>query len=179
MKKLTILTLFLLIAGCAGTNIIKKEFRPENTVHYSRLDKLESIPALNTYAIYLDKGDRFPLEFSLDTDMIEIADRKIDIVAKQKLFFMLKIPEKLSKEELSGLEDLSKEKISEMSESDKRKFFANFMLYISKDAAEWAPVSDIKAIKKVFGSKGGTISFGMGMSKKEGIWSYLNVKEVK
>jgi hypothetical protein len=53
------------------------------------------------------------------------------------------------------------------------------MLYISKDATEWAPVGDIKAIKKVFGSKGGTISFGMGMSKKEGIWSYLNVKEVK
>jgi len=179
MKKFTILILVLVIAGCAGTNIIKKEFRPENTLHYSRLDKLESIPALYTYAIYLDKGDRFPLELSLDTDIIEIADRKIDIVAKQKLFFMLRIPEKLSKEELSGLENLSKDKISEMSETEKRTFFEYFMLYISKNATEWAPVSDIKAVKKLFGSKGGTISFGMGMSKKDGIWSYLNVKEVK
>ena len=44
MKKLIILILILVIAGCAGTNIISKEFRPENTVHYSQLDKLESIP---------------------------------------------------------------------------------------------------------------------------------------
>jgi len=100
-------------------------------------------------------------------------------VAKQKLFFMLRIPEKLSKEELSGLENLSKDKISEMSETEKRTFFEYSMLYISKNATEWAPVSDIKAVKKLFGSKGGTISFGMGMSKKDGIWSYLNVKEVK
>jgi hypothetical protein len=180
MKKLTILIMILSIAGCAGTNVISKEFRPENTIHYSRLDKLESTPAaLNSHAVYLDKGDRFPLELSLDTDIIGIADRKIDVVAKQKLFFMLKMPENLSKEELAELENLSKEKISEMSESDRRKLFASFMLYISRDASEWAPVSDIKAIKKVFGSKGGTISFGMGMSKKEGIWSYLGVKEVK
>lgn len=179
MKKLTILTLFLLIAGCAGTNIITKEFRPENTIHYSKLDKLGGISALNNYAVYLDKGDRFPLELSFDTDIIGIADKKIDMEAKQKLFFMLKMPENLSKEELAELENLSKEKISEMSESDKRKFFANYMLYISRDATKWAPVSDIKAIKKVFGSKGGTISFGVGISEKEGIRSYFDVKEVK
>jgi hypothetical protein len=179
MKKFAILILILVIAGCAGTNIISKEFGPENTIHYSRLDKLKSIPTLNNYAVYLDKGDRFPLELSFDTDFIGIADRKINIVAKQKLFFMLKIPENLSKVELAELETLSKEKLSEMSESDRRKFSANFMLYISKDAKEWAPVSDLKAIKKVFGSKGGTISFGMGMSKKEGIWSCLVIKEVR
>jgi hypothetical protein len=179
MKKLTILTLFLLIAGCAGTNIISKEFRPENTIHYSQLEKLGSISALNSYAVYLDKGDRFPLELSIDTDIIGIADKKIDMEAKQKLFFMLKMPENLSKEKLTELEDLSKEKISEMSESDKRKIFANYMLYISRDATEWAPVSDIKAIKKVFGSKGGTISFGVGISEKQGIRSYLDVKEVR
>jgi len=80
---------------------------------------------------------------------------------------------------LAELENFSKEKMSEMSESDKRKFFANYMLYISRDATKWAPVSDIKAIKKVFGSKGGTISFGVGISEKEGIRSYLDVKEVK
>jgi len=179
MKRLTILTLFFLIAGCAGTSILTKEFRPENTIHYSKLDKLGGISALNNYAVYLDKGDRFPLELSLDTDIIGIADKKIDMEAKQKLFFMLKMPENLSKEELTELENLSKEEISEMSESDKRKFFANYMLYISKDATKWAPVSDIKAIKKVFGSKGGAISFGVGISEKEGIRSYINVKEIK
>jgi hypothetical protein len=95
MKKITILILILAISGCAGTNIISKEFRFENIVHYSQLDKLESTSTLNRYVAYLDKGDMFP--------------------------------------------------------------------------------------KKSFGtkSKGGTISFGMGMSKKEGIWSYLDVKEAK
>ncbi len=179
MKKCTIIILILVIAGCTKTNIISREFRPENTVHYSQLYKLESIPALSSYVVYIDKGEMFPLELSVDTDIIGIADKKIDMVANQKLFFMLKTPENLSKKELVELENLSKEKLSEMSESDKRKFFANFMLYISKDATEWAPFSDIKSIKKVFGSKGGTISFGMGMSKKEGIWSYLGVREVR
>jgi hypothetical protein len=179
MKRCTILVLIAVIAGCAGNNIILKEFRPENTVHYSQLDKLGGISALNSYAVYLDKGDRFPLELSFDTDIIGIADRRIDMEAKQKLYFMLKMPENLSNEELAELENLSKEKISEMSESDKRKFFANYMLYISRDATEWAPVGDIKAIKKVFGIKGGTISFGVGISEKQGIRSYFDVKEVR
>ena len=181
MKKITILILILAISGCAGTNIISKEFRSENIVHYSQLDKLESTSTLNRYVAYLDKGDMFPMEISCDTDIIGIKDEKINMVAKQKLFFMLKMPENISKEELLELDNLNKGKISKMSEADKKNFFNNFMLYISKDATEWAPISDIKSIKKVFGtkSKGGTISFGMGMSKKEGIWSYLDVKEAK
>ena len=164
MKKITILILILLISGCAGTNIISKEFRFENIVHYSKLDRLESTSDLASYVVYLDKGDMFPLEISFDTDIIGIANEKINVVAKQKLFFMLKMPENLSKEEWVELQNLNKEKLSEMSKEDKRKFFANFMLYISKDATEWAPISDIKSIKKVFGSKskGGTISLEWG-----------------
>jgi len=179
LKKITVLILIFVMGGCAGTNIISKAFKPENIVHYSRLGKLESIPDLNNHAVYLDKGDTFPLELSLDTHIIGIEDRKIDVAAKQKLFFMVKIPENLSEEELAELENLNREKLSKMSESDKRKVFENFMLYISKDAVTWAPVADIESIKKIFGSKGGAISFGMGMSSKKGIWSRLSVKEVK
>ena len=179
MKKFTILILILAIAGCAGRNIISKTFKPENIVHYSELDKLESIPELNNHVVYLNKGDTFPLELSLDTNIVGIEEQKIDVVAKQKLFFMLKMPENLSKEELAQLESLNKEKFSEMSDSDKRRLFENFILYISKDAVTWAPVYDIDSIKKVFGSKGGAISFGMGMSGKKGIWSRLSVKDAQ
>lgn len=179
LKKFTVLILILIMAGCAGTNIVSKTFKPENIVHYSQLDKLESIPALNSHAVYLDQGDMFPLELSLDTGIIGIEDTKIDMVAKQKLFFMLKMPENLTKEELTELENLNKEKLSEMSESERRTLFKNFMLYVSKDAEAWAPVTDITSIKKIFGSKGGAISFGMGMSSKKGIWSSLSIKEVK
>lgn len=181
MKKITVLFFILAISGCANNNIITKEFNPEQIVHYSELRKLKETSSLNNCVVYLDRGDMLPLEISLDTDIIGIEDEKVNVVAKQKLFLMLKMPENLSKVELLELESLSKEQLSKMSEADKRKFYANFMLYISKDATEWAPISDIQSIKKVFGSKskGGTISFGMGMTKKEGIWSYLGVKEVR
>jgi hypothetical protein len=169
MKKLSILILILSITGCAGNNIISREFRPENTIHYSRLDTLEGAPSvLNSYAVYLDKGDRFPLELSFETDAIGIVVKNIDIVAKQKLFFML-MPEIISKEELAEFENFTREKIFDMSEADKRRIFANFMIYISKDAIKWAPVNDIKTIKRLFGNNGGAISFGIGLINKEGI----------
>lgn len=39
MKNFTILILILLIAGCAGTNIISKESRSETIVHYNQPEK--------------------------------------------------------------------------------------------------------------------------------------------
>ena len=53
------------------------------------------------------------------------------------------------------------------------------MFRIPKDATNRAPVSNMKSIKEVMGVKRGTISFGMGMRKEDGMSSYLGVKEVK
>lgn len=66
-----------------------------------------------------------------------------------------------------------------MTESDKQEFFKDYMLYISKDAINWAPLNDMKAMKELLASKGGTVSFEMGMTKKDCIWSYLKVETIK
>jgi hypothetical protein len=53
------------------------------------------------------------------------------------------------------------------------------MIYLSSDAKSWAPYTDIKAAKKVFGIQGGSVSFGMGMTKEDGIRIFLNAKTTK
>ena len=179
IKKLVVLISVFTIAGCAKTNMVTKEFKPEHIIHYSKLQQLANVANLHSYVVYLNKGDTFPLELSLDTGIIRSADNKIDLVAEQKLYFRVKMPENLSKQELAELESLSKEKLSEMTESDREEFFKNYMIYISKDAINWAPLNDIRAMKELIGTKGGTISLGMGMTNKDGIWSYLNVETIK
>ena len=177
MKRLLII--IPLVVGCAGTNVISREFRPEDTIHYSQLDKLEGIQDLKSHAVYLEKGDRFPLELAVDTGIIGIVHSVVDVEASQKLFFMLQITDDISEEQTIELEELTPEKLTAMREPDKRKLLSSLMLYVSRDARQWAPVNDPAAVKKVFGSKGGTVSFGMGMSMENGIWSYLGVRERK
>jgi F0F1-type ATP synthase epsilon subunit len=177
MKRLLIM--IPLVVGCAGTNVISREFRPEDTIHYSQLDKLAGIQDLKKHAVYLEEGDRFLLKLAVDTGIIGIADSEVDVEARQKLFFMLRIADDISEEQRFELEKLTPEKLAAMRESDKRKLLSSLMLYVSRDARQWAPVNDIRAVKQVFGSKGGTVSFGMGMSMEQGIWSYLGVREVK
>jgi len=91
-----------------------------------------------------------------------------NLILKQKVYFRLRIPEGINVENKSAL-----------SEEDKQIFFKNFMIYLSSDAKSWAPYTDIKAVKKVFGIQGGSVSFGMGITKQDGLSIYLNVKTTK
>jgi len=50
------------------------------------------------------------------------------------------------------------------------------MIYLSSDAKRWAPYTDIKVVEQVFGIRGGSVSFGMGVTKVEGIKIFLNLK---
>jgi len=179
MKMLAIPVFSLLILGCAHTNIMVKEFKPEQIIHYSKLQNLEEDLKLTDYVAYLNEGDTFPLELSIDTGIINVADKRIHLIVQQKVYFLVKVPENLSKEELAKLEKLDKEALSKMSQSDKTKLFKGYMIYISKDAISWVPLSDIKAVKKAFGIKEGRVSFGFGMSRKAGIISHLNVETIK
>jgi hypothetical protein len=72
---------------------------------------------------------------------------------------------------------LSGEDISEMAESDNMRLFENHRIYVSSNATEWAPINDLGALKKIFDSKGGSLSLGIGMSPKSGISSHLEIKE--
>lgn len=179
MRMLAILVFSLLIVGCAHTGIIVREFKPEQIIHYSKLQNLEDDTKLTNYVAYLNEGETFPLELSIDTGIINVADKRINLIVQQKLYFLVKMPENLSKEELAKLENLDKEALSKMSESDKKKLFKGYMIYIGKDARNWVPLSDIKAVKEAFGIKEVRVSFGFGMSKKVGIISHLNIETIK
>lgn len=159
---LNILMMLAIIVGCAKPSIIFQDFKSEQIIHYSQMKNIENI---SNYVVYLDKGDKIQLKMTLDSDVLDIANEEINLILKQKVYFRMRIPE-----------DLNAENKSTMSKADKQKFFKNFMIYLSSDAKRWAPYTDIKAVEQVLGIKGGSVSFGMGITKVDGIRIFLNVK---
>lgn len=151
-----------IIIACANQRIIYQEYKPEQKIHYSQMENIEDI---SDYAFYLDKGDRIPVKMTLDSELVDIADWNCDLVLKQKVYFRLKMPEGINaKNELS------------MSENEKQMLLRNLMIYLSADAKRWVPYTDIHAAAKAFAIKGGSISFGMGITKQDGINIFLNAK---
>ena len=164
-KIFAILLMMTIIFGCAKPNIIFQDFKTEQIIHYSQMKNMENMP---NYVFYLNKGDKIPLKMTLDSEIFDIADEEINLILKQKIYFRMRIPE-----------GIMTENKSEMSEEDKQKLFEKFMIYLSPDAKRWAPYTDIKAVEQVFGIKGGSVSFGMGITKEEGIRIFLNAKTTK
>jgi hypothetical protein len=179
MKKLVILIPLLLAMGCAQTNVVVKEFASDHIIHFNSFQKVDDPAILDTYAGYLEKGDTFPLELSLNSDIIGISEKKVNMVVKERIYFRLKMPANTTKEKLFEFKNLSKETVSKMSESERQELFKDFMVYLSKDGIHWAAYNDLAAIKGIFGIKGGSISLGMGMGEKDGIWSFLNIEMSK
>jgi len=173
MRKIILLFLFVFAAGCGGNNIVVKKFEPSHIRHVRELEKLDNIAELKDYAGYLDKGDTFPLTLDIDNNILGVNQKSIDVLIKQRLYFMMKLPENPTKEELAKLEKLD---FTNMSKSELEYFFSRYMLYVGTDAVHWAPMYDGRALKQVLGIKGGTFSLGFGMDKKEGVKSVLTVK---
>ena len=154
-----------MVVGCANQRIIHQEYKPEQKIHYSQMETIENI---SNYVFYLDEGDTIPLQLTLDSELVDIAEWKCDLILKQKVYFRLKIPE--------GMQDIN---TLQMSENEKLMFLRNIMIYLSSDAEKWVPYTDISAAGKAFGIKGGSISFGMGISEQNAIDIFLNVKTNK
>src|SRR5512137_286552 len=87
MKKLIILVPFLLAMGCAQTNVVVKEFDSDHIIHFNASQKLDEPAKLDTYAVYLEKGDTFPLELSLNSDIIGFSEKKVNMVVKERVYF--------------------------------------------------------------------------------------------
>lgn len=183
-----------LVAGCGG-NVVVKKIAPDHIVHlreYRQLDgvknfyryagyidknntgdrilpRLDGVEALKEYAGYLDKGDTFPLFLSLDNDVVGVSGQDpVTMLVRQKFYFMMTPPDRLSKEGLAELEKVDVRSIPSMSESDKARYWHGFMLYVSRDAVTWAPAWDWRALREALGIKSGSYSFGAGLSDKEG-----------
>jgi hypothetical protein len=178
MKRIILLSLFVFAAGCGGTNIVVKEFDSAHLLNFHDLQKMDNIAEIRNNAVYLDKGDSFPLGLNIDDDIIGVKQKSIDIVLKEKLYFMLKLPENPSKEELAKLENIEKY-LASMSKSELMEFFERYMLFVSRDAKHWAPIYDGKALKEVLGIKQGHFTFGFGMDRKQGVISILSARTEK
>jgi len=161
----TILMLMIIAVGCTKQSNVLQDFRDEPRIHCSQIGNIKNI---SNYVIYLNKGDKIPLTIKLDSEVIEIDNGEISVILKQKVYFRLRIPE-----------GINSEHIKKASEENRQKFFRNFMIYLSLDAKNWAPYTDIKAVKKMFGIQGGSVSFGMGITKEDGLSIFLNAKTTK
>ena len=156
------LMMMTIIVGCAKPNIFFQDFKTEQIIHYSQMKDIENI---SNYVVYLNKGDKIPLKMTLDSEILDIANEEINLILKQKVYFRLSIPEGINVENKSA-----------MSEEEKQKIIKNIKIYISSDAKMWDQYTDIKDVEQAFGIKGGSVSFGMGITKEDGIRIFLNAK---
>ena len=156
------LMLLAMIAGFTEPSVIFQEFKSEQIIHYSQMKNVENI---SDYVVYLNEGDKIPLKMTLDSELLDIAHEEINLVLKQKVYFRYRLPEGINAENESAL-----------SEEDQQTLLKNVRIFLSSDAKNWTPYTDIKAVEQVFGLEGGSISFGMGITKEDGLRIFLNAK---
>ena len=59
-----------------------------------------------------------------------------------------------------------------MTPAEKEALFKDFMLLVSLDGNQWAPLNDMKAVKDVLGIDSGEFGLGMNLSPTDGIWAF-------
>lgn len=167
------------MVGCAAPGVLTKPSDPGRILHFTEVKKWDATKSLNNQVFYVNQGETLPLSVSIDSDFMALKQDHIDIVAKQKLYFMVKMPSDLSMEELKKLNTFDAQSLAEMDDGQRKAFLKNYMIFISKDALNWAPLNNGKAIKKVMGFRSGRVSFGMMASTSEGLGASLDLKTVK
>ncbi len=149
-----------LIAGCTKPGIVLQDYEPDQMIHYSQMQNVEN---LSGCIVYLSAGDAIPVKMKLDSELFDITHEDIYLILKRKMFFRAIIPEGFDTEDLSV-----------MSEQERQRFYKSFKIYLSSDSKRWALYTDIKAIEQIFGIKGGAFSFGMGLTREEGLEIFLS-----
>ncbi len=168
MKTILHISLLLISAvlfSCAGSGKLLKELNRKEPVHLNG----EYQPENNRYGgydyyFYLDKGDKIPVDVKMETAYLTVSEKQLNLVVIKKMYFFIRIPVKIS--------DLGKLK---MSDKEKGELFKKLIIYLSPDGKNWASYREYGSLKEVFGIKGGSISVGMGVSKKTGIKGNLKV----
>ena len=194
--------IIFLLSGCGGNTFVKK-VSPDHVLtlrEYQKLPgvknfylyagylaekdtgerilpKLDGVEDLREYAGYLEKGDSFPLFLSLDNDVIGI-DRPVDVTVKQRVYFMINPPDRLSRDGVAELAKFNAASIASMTASERARYWRGFMVLVSRDGARWAPAWNWQALKEAFGIKSGSYSFGTGLSEKEGLTAQLGFETV-
>lgn len=178
MKIILLMVTVLLLAGCCSNGMVVKQYDDAHILPARNLNTLKDIDDLNRYVAYFDKGDTLPLDITIDNEIIGINPKKADFTFKQRVYFMIKIPENLSNNELADLKTRW-ESNAKISDDEQLEFLKHFMFTISLDAKNWAPINDPNALKQVLNIQHGNISFGLGMDENKGINSKLSIKTEK
>jgi hypothetical protein len=173
------LSAILAITGCAGQKVLVNPVSAEKMIHHSALKGWDETKNLNGYVVYVNEGETIPLKISMESDLMDFKQNRIDVIAKQKLYFLIKMPEDLTAEALARLNHLDFEHFSNMSRRERSAFLKDYMLYVSKDARHWAPLYGSRAYREVLGFKEGLISFGILAGTNDGLEANLEIRTVK
>ena len=167
------------MTGCAGHQVMTRSVESQRMIHYSEIQKWDETKTLNNYVIYINPGETIPMAISIDTDFVALKQNQIDLVAKQKLYFLIEMKEDLTPEEVAKLNTLNAQSFANMSPQEKDAFLKDYKLYISRDAVHWAPLYDGRAVGKAMGCEHGEMSAGMFVSTTNGLGTSLNIKTIK
>lgn len=173
---LLLIPLFLM-SGCAsGPRVLERSYPADHVVPLRQLGEIQDVTVLNDMAVYLEQGETFPLEIAVDTGLFTVAQKKVDVVVKRRVYVSIRFDENMSPERQAELRGMSREKMETMTEAERARLLGEVMLFLSPDARHWAPLTDMDAIKQVFGIQGGSLSLGLGMTLKDGLWGYVTMK---
>jgi hypothetical protein len=167
------------LAGCASSGVLTKPSDPGSIMHFTEVKRWDEMKNMNNQVFYVNQGETLPLSLSVDSDFMAVKQDHIDIVAKEKLYFMVKMPSDLSIDELKRLNTMDARRLNEMDDAQRKAFLKDYMIYLSKDAVHWAALRNGKALKKILGFNSGRLSFGMMFSTAKGVGASLSVKTVK
>lgn len=179
IQSLIVASLSMIFTGCAINRVQTKSYSSEKIIHYTQLKSYGETRNLNNCVFYVNKGESIPLKLSMETDFMDFKQDQIDIIAKQKLYFMIEMPENLSVDELAKLNKLNARSFSKMSKAERAAFLKEYMLYVSKDAVHWAPLFGSRAYREVLDFKAGLFSFAILASTTDGLGASLDIRTVK
>jgi hypothetical protein len=163
------------MTGCAAPGVMTKSFEPDSFMHFTEVKKWDETKNMNNQVFYVNQGETLPLSLSIDSDFMAVKQDHIDLVAKEKLYFLVKMPRDISIAELKRLNTMDAQKLNEMDTAQRKAY----MIYVSRNGAQWAPLNNGKALKKVLGFGSGRLGFGMLFSTTKGVGASLNLKTAK
>ena len=167
------------MTGCAASGVMTKSVEPNHIMHFTEVKTWPEDKNMNNQVFYVNPGETLPLSLSIDSDFMALKQDHIDVIAREKLYFLVKMPADLSIDELKRLNTMDAKKLNEMDDAQRKAFLKDYMIYLSMDGQHWAPLNSGKAIKKVLGFRSGRLSFGMMFSTSKGLGASLDMKTVK
>jgi hypothetical protein len=148
------------LSGCMSSKFVHLDTDPNKQIHYS---KIASVNDISQYVIYLNQGDKVPVYVKLEHDLVALAEEKIDLVLKRKVYVKLSLPDNYSMKQIEAL-----------TPEQKKVLISQIKIYISPDSSRWANVYDMKQVKALFGiDREGMLSFGAGIDKEKGLHLYF------